>query len=625
MGDELSIKDTAQEQKLFAQRALMLSLLMLFFFILLLIRFVDLQIFDHQKYQTKSENNRIHVQPISPLRGLISDRNGELLAGNLTVYNLAVISERAVSLNETIFDLRKYVSISDIDLEEFKNRLKEKQRPFEPIPIKFGLSEKEIAVLAANRHRFRGIEITTDLARFYPYGPLFAHAVGSVRRITKGDLKSLERKNYSGTRYVGKVGVEKRYETKLHGKIGFQRVETDAHGRVRKVIDRTPSRFGSNITLYLDVNLQAASVRALGQKKGAVVAIDPSNGGVLALVSKPAYDPNSFINGMSTDQFDLLTDASDSPFFNRAINGQYAPGSIFKPIVGLAGLANNVINWNETIEDKGEFRLPNQDRLYRDWSWTKDHSGGQGVVNLRRAIYRSSNVYFYTLANKLQIQRLRDFSEKFGIGQNRSFDIQDASAGLLPDPQWKRKTKGLPWYPGDTVNMGIGQGDILVTPLQMAVVASVLANRGRIVKPRMLVPEGPSILGSVEALSIEGLTTEDWEEMVASMEDVIHLGNQGFRGNGTAWAYIGRDISYRMAGKSGTAQIVEIRQGEEYSEEELDESQKNHAWFIAFAPVVKPKIAIAVLVENGGGGSSVAGPVARKIIDAYLMPKLASR
>ncbi|MDC0213418.1 penicillin-binding protein 2 [Gammaproteobacteria bacterium] len=623
MANSLSIKDTVNERKIFASRAIILSLAMLLLFLVLIYRFFSLQILDHDMYQTKSENNRIQIQSIPPPRGLITDRKGELLAGNITIYNLAIIVERIGSIENLFVKLKKYIDLDETDVINFSKRVKEKRRPFEPVPLKFRLTEKEIAVLAVNRYHLKGIEITTELIRFYPYGPLFAHSVGSVRRITREDLNLFDPKNYSGTKYIGKIGVEKEYESNLHGTIGIQRVETDAHGRVRKVIDRKPSVYGANLKLYLDVDLQAAAVRALGKHKGSVVAIDPRNGGILAMVSKPSYDPNDFVTGMSPGQFNKLVSESDSPLFNRAINGQYAPGSTFKPIVGLAGIANKEISWDETLEDRGEFSLPNQDRIYRDWSWTPGNSGGQGIVDLRRAIYRSSNVYFYTLAHRLEISKLAKFAYQFGIGSNYSIDIPDVSLGLLPDQEWKKTVKNLPWYPGDTVNMGIGQGDILVTPLQMAVVASIFANRGRIVKPKMVELNAQPSRNDQETggARVEGVEDDDWELMVSAMEDVVHHGNQGFRGNGTAWAYIGRDIPYRMAGKSGTAQVVEIKQGEEYSPEELLESQKNHAWFIAFAPVEDPVIALSVLMENGGGGSSVAGPAAREIIDTFMKIK----
>ena len=617
MAKRLAIKDTVNEQKLFVNRAIVLSIVMFLLFGLLLARFAALQVLDYQTYQTRSEQNRIQIQSISPPRGLISDTKGELLAGNITVYNLAVITERVDSLNSILQKLKTLVGIDQIDIENFRQRIREKRRPYDPVPLRFRLSEKEIAILAANRYQLKGVEITTDLVRFYPYGPLFAHSVGSVRRINERDLANLDQAKYSATNYVGKVGIEKVYESSLHGSMGIQRVETDAHGRVRQVLDREPSKYGSNLDLYLDVSLQASAVRALKQRRGAIVAIDTETGGILAMVSKPSYDPNAFITGISSKDFEKISKSLDAPLFNRATNGQYAPGSTFKPIVGLAGIASKLVSWEETVEDRGEFKLPNQDRLYRDWSWTPDNAGGQGIVDLRRAIYRSSNVYFYSMANRIEIDTLGAFARQFGLGQNLAVDIPEATLGLMPGPAWKEKNKKLPWFPGDTVNMGIGQGDILVTPLQMALVASIFANRGRIVRPKMVKSQKVSQVESGLKM-VEGLEDEDWERMIAAMEDVVHLGNQGFRRNGTAWAYIGQDISYRMAGKSGTAQVVEIKQGEEYSEEELEEAEKNHAWFIAFAPVKSPKIAVAVLVENGGGGSSVAGPVARKVLDSYL-------
>ena len=617
MAKRLAIKDTVNEQKLFVNRAIVLSIVMFLLFGLLLARFAALQVLDYQTYQTRSEQNRIQIQSISPPRGLISDTRGELLAGNITVYNLAVITERVDSLNSILQKLTRLVGIDQADIQNFRQRIREKRRPYDPVPLRFRLSEKEIAILAANRYQLKGVEITTDLVRFYPYGPLFAHSVGSVRRINERDLANLDQAKYSATNYVGKVGIEKVYESSLHGSMGIQRVETDAHGRVRQVLDREPSKYGSNLDLYLDVSLQASAVRALKQRRGAIVAIDTETGGILAMVSKPSYDPNAFITGISSKDFEKISKSLDAPLFNRATNGQYAPGSTFKPIVGLAGIASKLVSWEETVDDRGEFKLPNQDRLYRDWSWTPDNAGGQGIVDLRRAIYRSSNVYFYSMANRIEIDTLGAFARQFGLGQNLAVDIPEATLGLMPGPAWKEKNKKLPWFPGDTVNMGIGQGDILVTPLQMALVASIFANRGRIVRPKMVKSQKVSQVESGLKM-VEGLEDGDWERMIAAMEDVVHLGNQGFRRNGTAWAYIGQDISYRMAGKSGTAQVVEIKQGEEYSEEELEEAEKNHAWFIAFAPVKSPKIAVAVLVENGGGGSSVAGPVARKVLDSYL-------
>ena len=622
----LSIKDPIREQQLFSSRAAILFFLMLVMIGLLILRFVQLQVWEFETFQTKSDQNRIQVQPLAPPRGLIFDRNGELLADNRVASSVALVTERIENLAGHIQQLSELVSVTPADISEFEQRLARKRRPFEAIALRHNLTEAEMAILAVNRHRFRGVEVTSQLIRDYPYGALFSHAVGSVRRVTEDDLQTLDPINYSATRFTGKRGVEKYYERSLHGEVGYQHVETDAHGRIRQLLEKQPPIAGQNITLQLDSRLQIAASAALGDRRGAIVALDPKTGGVLSLVSQPGYNPNLFITGMTSSQFKELSHSVYTPLYNRAVNGQYAPGSTFKPIVGLASIVQGVTDWEEEVDDRGFFKLPNQDRIYRDWTWTRNNSGGQGKVNLNRAIYRSSNVYFYDMATRMEVEGLVSFAAQFGIGQHIGVDIADAGAGLLPDPIWKRGYKGEVWYPGDSVNMGIGQGDLLVTPIQMAVVAATIANRGRIVRPRLLMSSDSNLIESdplPDLPRVEGPSPQDWENMVDAMEDVIHRGNKGFRGNGTAWAYIGRDITYRMAGKSGTAQVVEIKQGEEYDEELLDEFKRKHAWFIAFAPADDPKIAISVLVENGGGGSSVAAPVARQVADAYLLPILA--
>lgn len=613
---------------MFATRAIALFLVMLVMIGLLVLRFVQLQIWEYETYQTRSEQNRIQVQPLAPPRGLIFDRKGVLLADNRDISSLALVTERIDQLPVTLERLGRLISITPADISAFKTRLEQKRRPFEPVALRLGLTEQEVAVLAVNRHQFQGVEIVNELVRHYPFGELLGHAVGSVRRVNEDDLRVLDPVTYSASRFVGKRGVEKHYERSLHGEVGYQQVETDAHGRIRQVLEIRPPIAGQNISLHLDSRLQIAASAALGEQRGSIVALDPRSGGVLALVSNPGYDPNLFIHGMSSKEFAGLSRSVYKPLFNRAVNGQYAPGSTFKPIVGLAGIVNGVVSWDETVEDKGYFQLPGRERIYRDWSWTADDSGGQGTVNLRRAIYRSSNVFFYDLATRMEVRQLVDFAAQFGFGQNLSLDISDSSVGLLPDPVWKRGYKGEVWYPGDSVNMGIGQGDLLATPLQMATVAATIANRGRQVRPRMLLSSDaplPEVDPPAPLTPVSGPTPEDWQNMVDAMSDVVHRGNMGFRQNGTAWAYIGRDISYQMAGKSGTAQVVEIPQGEEYDEEALEEFKRKHAWFIAFAPIDDPVIALAVLVENGGGGSSVAAPVARAVVDAYLLPQLAAR
>lgn len=627
MSLELSIKDPGREQDMFAGRAIALFVVVVLMFGVLVARLVTLQIVEHETYQSRADDNRTKIQTLAPSRGMIYDRNGRILADNKTSFSLAIVPERTDDLDALLHSIVEILTLTPQHLERIRNALDKPRRPDSAVVVLEALSEKQVAMLAVNRHRLRGVEVTSQLIRSYPMGELAAHAVGSVRRLTKEDLRTVEPVQYSGSQFIGKRGVEAFYEKSLHGKVGYQKVETDAYGRVRRVLEVQGAQTGQNLTLHLDSRLQVASVAALGERRGAIVALDPRTGGVLAMVSQPSYDPNLFVTGMSISTFDDLASSIYLPLFNRAVNGQYAPGSTFKPVVGLAGISSGVTQWSETIEDKGWFQLPGQERVYRDWSWTKDDSGGQGQVDLNRAIYRSSNVYFYDLASRMEIGSLLEFASQFGLGRNVAVDIPEASTGLLPTPEWKRKAKNQPWYPGDSVNLGIGQGDLLATPMQMATVAAAIANRGKVVRPKMLLSSDVSIdeVGTIDELpSVLGLDGEDWELMIDAMENVVHRGGQGFRGNGTAWAYIGQQVGYRMAGKSGTAQVVEITQGEEYDEEQLSEFRRKHAWFIAFAPVDDPTIALAVLVENGGGGSSVAAPVAKAIIDAHLTEELAS-
>ena len=626
MAVALAIKDPNRERALIIRRAITFFVIIVLCLGVLAARFVQLQVYEHESYQYRSDKNRIQVQPLAPPRGLIFDRNGLLLADNRPSSALGIVVERVEDLEAMIQRVRGIVTLSEEQVEQFYQRVKRSRRPGEPVVLAENLSNADIAALAVDRHYLDGVKVITRLQRYYPQAGIAAHAVGSVRRMTEEDLRQVDPSRYRATQFVGKRGVEAYYESDLHGRPGFQQVETDAHGRVTRIIDIDPPSVGRNITLYLDAQLQRAAVNALGERRGAIVALDPKTGGVLALVSKPSYDPNQFVVGMSDSEFRALSESVYLPLFNRATNGQYAPGSTFKPVVGLAGIASGAMQWDTKIEDRGSFRLTGGEREYRDWSWTVDDSGGQGIVDLRKAIYRSSNVYFYDVASRLDIDYLARFAGEFGFGQNLAVDIRDASRGLVPDPEWKLGAKGEKWYQGDSVNLGIGQGDLLVTPLQIATYAAMIANRGRVVRPRMVMSGDDKSTASFAPPPSEqtsDLSAEDWQQIVAAMEDVVHLGGQGFRGNGTAWAYIGQSIGYRMAGKSGTAQVVEIRQGEEYDEEDLSEFRRKHAWFMAFAPVEDPQIALAVLVENGGGGSSVAAPVAKEVIDAYLGPSVA--
>ena len=628
MDHNFAVEDRSAEIQAFGRRLLVLFLVMLGLVGLLVLRMLHLQVLQYEKYQTRSEENRMEMMPLPPPRGLIFDRNGNRLADNRPTFNLVVVPERVDDIEQRLLELADVVPISAEEIRQFHERSKGRRRPFEAVLLKAALNEEEIAALSVNRHRFASVEVEVRTSRHYPYGSLTAHAVGSVRRIAEEDLQTLDRASYSGTNFIGKRGVEKLYERSLHGLVGNQWVETDAYGYRRKVLNFDPPTPGQNITLHLDIRVQIAAAAALGDRRGAVVALDPRSGGVLALVSNPSYDPNEFVLGMAPNRYQKLANSRNKPLLNRAVSGLYAPGSTVKPLLGLAALSYGVVDWEEEIHDRGTFRLPGQARLYRDWNWKPGNPGGQGIVNLNRAIYRSSNIYFYNMGARLQAAQMSGFLREFGYGEVTSVDVEGAGQGLVPDALWKRGAKGEPWYPGDNINLSIGQGDLLVTPLQMATAAAVLANRGRRVRPRLLLASDRPLQESdplPPLPPVPGPSADDWERMVDAMEDVVHRGNMGYGQNGTAWAHIGRGLGYRMAGKSGTAQVVEIKQGEAYDETELDEYNRKHAWFMAFAPADAPAIAVSVLVENGGGGSSVAGPVAREVFDAYLLPQLAVR
>jgi len=617
MPEALALKDHSGESRIFFERAAIGFAFFVFLTLLLVARLFYLQIIQHDVYATLSDKNRISVVAVPPVRGLIYDRNGELIADNIPSLNLTITIELVDDLEETLAKIDDLIGLSEDEIAAFHRRLKRRHRPYEPIPVLFKLSAEEHARIAVNEYSIPGVQVAAKLVRHYPKGALMAHAVGSVRRINEADARRLDSVAYSGTNHIGKIGVEKYYENLLLGKVGYQRVESNARGVVMQEIDSLDPVPGKNLKLHVDSSLQAAASAALGNRRGTIVAIEPATGGILALVSKPSYDPNLFVTGIDHATYAELRDSPDVPLFNRAVQGQYEPGSTIKPFLGLTGLVTGIVNADYQITDPGWYQLPNEERLYRDWNWHASGLGGHGEVNLDKAIYRSCNVYFYNLAVKMGIDRIHDHLTLFGFGKNTALDLPEARSGLLPSAQWKRERRGLPWYPGDTVNIGIGQGDMLVTPLQLVTAVSLLANRGQWRAPRMLM-EGDEVNSRPNMKDIDLVPDFVWEAIISAMEKVVHRGNQGFGENGTAWAYIGQDIPYRMAGKSGTAQVVGIRQGEEYDEEELTERQRKHAWFVAFAPIEDPQIALAVLIENGGGGSAMAAPVARQVIDHYL-------
>ena len=622
------IKDAERERAVFTSRALIVFLGLTVLFWVLTGRMVWLMIVQHDKYETLSDENRIQTASIRPPRGLIYDRAGELLADNRTIFSIVVVAEHAGDIESMLAEVGALVTLSEDELAAFRDAMARPHAPLQAMPLKLNLDEEERAIIEVNRHRLPGVDVASDTVRYYPFREVMAHVVGSVRRISKQDQARPpvrdDPRRYLGTQFIGKRGVEAFYEVSLHGEPGWRTVEVDVRGVVQRETARHDPKAGHSLTLHLDTDLQLAASAALGQRRGAVVAIDPNTGGIMAMVSAPGYDPNAFVTGMDAARYAELSQSRDTPLLDRAARGRYAPGSTFKPVVGMAGLALGLTDWRRIVADYGEFRLPGVGRVWRDWSWKPGNAGGQGLVDLRRAIFRSSNVYFYDLGAQMETDALQAFASQFGYGRVTALDVAGADPGILPDSGWKWGQRGEPWYPGDNVNLSIGQGDLLATPLQLATVATVLANRGRLVPPRLL-KSSDAPLSEVKPSVVEvveGVTEDDWQRMVDAMTDVVHRGNAGYRQNGTAWMHIGRDISYRMAGKSGTAQVVGIAQGEKYDEDLLDEYQRKHAWFIAFAPVDAPQLAVAALVENGGGGSSVAGPVVREVLDAYLLPRL---
>ncbi|AZZ90533.1 penicillin-binding protein 2 [Hahella sp. KA22] len=606
------LKDHFREQRIFFQRAIWAALGVIALSLALFARYYYLQINQHEVYKTLSDRNRMQLQSITPTRGLIYDRNGVLLADNQPTFSLTLVKERTKDVDATIAELQDILEITDDDVESFRKRMGQRRRPYESVTLKSRLTEEEIARIAVNRHRLAGVEVEAELIRYYPLSDTLAHVLGYVGRISERELKQVDPANYSGTQYYGKLGVERHYESLLHGSVGYQTVETDARGRVLRVLDRVAPTPGADISLYLDVNLQRAAIEALDGRRGAVVAIEPSTGGILALVSTPSFDPNLFVTGIDSATYKALQDSPDIPLFNRALRGQYPPGSTIKPFLGLAGLDTETINVNSRVWDPGWYQLKNDDRKYRDWK-----RSGHGWVDLNASIEQSCDVFFYDMAFKMGVDNMYAYMAQFGFGEQMVYDIDEAQDGILPSREWKRAARRLPWFPGDSLNMGIGQGFMLSTPMQLATATAVLANRGKWVRPRLIKTINESEVADIESPPDVTLKQEwYWNYVIKAMEGVMH------GRHGTARSS-GKDSTYKMAGKTGTAQVIGIKQNAVYDAEAIAERHRDHALFVGFAPVDNPKIAVAVLVENGGGGSGAAAPVARKMFDAHLVgPKL---
>ncbi|HCM04893.1 MAG TPA: penicillin-binding protein 2 [Oceanospirillales bacterium] len=603
-----SFRDRMAEQKLFRSRAIFMAVFIFALLSLLAGRMAYLQVVLHDKYQDLSENNRIQLRPVAPNRGLIYDRNGILLAENIPSYSLTLIKERVNDIDETLDYLKNLIDISERDEEQFRKRLKYSRRPYQPVVVKHKLDEKEIAQIMVNRYYLPGIDVEARLVRHYPEGETSVHALGYVGRINEREEERLDKKQYSATKHVGKLGIERRYETELHGQVGYQKVETNARGRILRVIEQEDPIPGKDLVLHLDQRLQNAAAEAMKGYRGAVVAIDVATGGILTQYSNPSYDPNSFVTGISHTEYSGLRNDPDLPLFNRAIRGQYPPASTLKPFLGLSFLDAGAVTWEDKVEDNGWYQLENDERLYRDWKRT-----GHGHVNLHDAMMESCDTYFYDGAFKTTVDKISPFLAQFGFGRNMALDVPNALPGLLPDREWKKNKRRRSWYAGDTLNLGIGQGFMLATPMQLATATAMLAAKGKWHTPRLMETiGGVSEVENMKKLDdIELKDPEDWDKMFKAMEDVI----VGSRGTGRALRY---NLNFRMAGKTGTSQVVSIAQNEEYDSETIAERNRDHALFIAFAPVENPTIAIAVIVENGESAGRTAGPVAKQVIQEYL-------
>jgi len=614
MAKPTTLKDHFRETRLFTHRAVTALAFTIVLMLMLLTRLVNLQVIEHDAYAVLSDNNRVHIAALPPTRGLIFDRNGVLLAQNLPSYSLQVVPEQVDDIDATIEQLRQLVTITEDDEQRFHKRYKSSRR-FKPITLRTRLSDEEVARFAVNRHRFPGVDIAARLYRHYPQGDLAVHALGYVGRINERELQTIDASNYEGTDFIGKTGVEKFYEDILHGEVGVQQVETNAQGRTLRVLEQTPPVPGLNLHLTLDADMQRIAEQALGEERGAVVAIDPRDGSVLVLASMPGFDPNLFVGGIDSKTYHALRDSPDQPLFNRVLRGRYPPGSTLKPFIGLAGLEYGVVDPGTSIYCPGWYMLDGDDHKYRDWK-----KGGHGPVALNRSLVESCDVYYYDLALTLGIDRLSSFLEPFGLNDLTGIDTSGELAGLVPSREWKRRVKREPWYPGETLITGIGQGFNLVTPLALASATATLSTYGQHLRPRIVAATEDPDTGDVVdfpvvsniAVPVEGHA--NWHYIIKAMTDVVHSHR------GTA-RRIGHDAPYEIAGKTGTAQVFGIKQDEEYVEEDIQKRLRDHALFIAFAPAHEPKIAVAVIVENGGSGGAVAAPIARKVMDAWLLDK----
>ena len=615
------IKDHWREQRLFDQRSIICAVIMALATLGLVARLYVLQVSRHAYYSELSQGNRVRTEPIPAARGLILDRAGEVIAGNQPAYQLELVPEEVPDVDGTLASLVQLGLIRAEDVAELERTI-DSSRSFDSVPIRLRMSDEDVARFAVRRFEFPGLDIRTRQTRWYPNGGLAVHALGYVGAISEQDLKHIDRATYAGTSLIGKLGIESAYESQLHGNNGFREVLVNAQGRsverqgafVPNLRTKPPTP-GADLVLSIDLKVQRVAEAALAGHRGAVVALDPKNGDVLALVSLPGFDPTLFGRGITAGEYGTLSNDIDRPLFNRALRGTYPPGSTIKPGIALAGLTYHVVDPQAHKYCAGSFHLPGSSRMFREY-----HNEKHGYVDLDDAIARSCDVYFYGLADVLGVDRIATFLAPFGFGKTTGIDIGGEKSGILPSKEWKAKAFAKPadqvWFPGETVNFGIGQGYLTVTPLQLAHYASIIATRGRIWKPRLVAAYRDPHTGQMQHVAaqsegeVSGVSAEDWDRVVHGMIGVTQ--------RGTA-AAIGAHAPYTFAGKTGTAQVFTVAQNERYNASAINERLRDHSWFIAFAPADAPRIAIAVLQENGGAGASAAAPIARKVLDAYLL------
>lgn len=608
MSRTYTIKNNLVENRLFFSRILVAFIIILLLTSALIVRLVYLQIVGHEHYSSMAKDNSIKIKPLPPTRGMIYDRNGKILAENMPSYSLELIPEQINDLDDTLLRLQKLLNIPDEKIQQYQKQRKREKR-FTSTSLLMNMTEEELAKFAVARPFFPGVDIQVHLVRHYPYAELTSHVVGYMGRINEAELKSLPVAEYRGSSHIGKIGIEKSYEAQLHGKTGYAEIETNAQARAIRTVNSVEPTSGANLYLTLDIDLQKTAYDALDIYNGAVVAIEIKTGGVLVFVSRPGFDPNPFVVGISNEAYQALQSSDKQPLYNRALRGLYPPGSTLKPFIGLAGLEYNAISSQHRIFCPGFYQLPGVKHRYRDWKkW------GHGSVNLNDAITQSCDVYFYSLASSLGIDNMHDFLQQFGFGEKTGIDLVGEKAGLLPSRDWKRNHRKQAWYPGETLITGIGQGFTQVTPLQLARATATLANKGQIVTPFLvgkIVDADTTIHGQEIHKDTIPLKPNNISNIINAMVSVVH----GERGTAKG---IGKGIDYLIGGKTGTAQVFNIKQDARYNENEIEFKLRDHALFIAFAPADDPKIAVAVIAENGSHGSSVAAPIAGKVIKQFL-------